>query len=270
MTVRPDDGGGARQSPSAQVSIGPIDRSNGPAYVSIEKRLAELIEARHMSPGDRLPGEHGLARSLGVSRMTLRQALGNLERRRLVTRKVGRNGGTFVSNHKLDRDLRRFSGLSEQLRRHGMVAGAQLLAATEKRASRATAAALELARGSAVFEIRRLRLADNEPVALECSTFPAARFPELLGEDLTGSIYELLRDRYGEAPSQAVECLELVEASAEEASALDMTVGAPLLSVERTAYGDIGIPLELAHDLFRGDRTRMVVWTADLHQGPPG
>lgn len=258
---------GAKALALLESGAGQFDRSDGPVYACIERGLSSLILDHKLKPGDRLPGEHLLAKAFGVSRMTVRQALGNLSRRGLITRKVGRNGGTFVTNLKLDRDLRRFSGLSEQLRRHGMVAGAQLLEARRLSAGPEAAAALELERGAKLFEIRRLRLADGSPVALESSSFPAARFPGLLEADLSGSLYELLQSRYDQAPHQARERLEPVVADSEEAALLGVRKGAPLLFVERTAYEVGGAPIEFARDLFRGDRTRMVVWASDVE--PP-
>src|SRR5215472_9187632 len=90
----------------------------------IEDWLADAIVAGTLSPGDRLPTEQDLAAWLGVSRMTLRHALAELAQRGLVTRAVGRGGGTFVAEAKLEQDLTTLAGFSEQLRRHGKVAGA--------------------------------------------------------------------------------------------------------------------------------------------------
>ena len=89
----------------------------------------ERSRSARWPPGDRLPTEQDLAAWFGVSRMTLRHALAELARRGLVTRAVGRHGGTFVAAPKLEQDLTTLAGFSEQLRRHGMVAGARVLSA---------------------------------------------------------------------------------------------------------------------------------------------
>ena len=101
----------------------------------IEDWLADAIAAGRLAPGDRLPTEQDLAAWLGVSRMTLRHALAELAQRGLVTRTVGRSGGTFVAEPKVEQDLTVLAGFSEQLRRHGLVAGARVLAAAEIPAS---------------------------------------------------------------------------------------------------------------------------------------
>ncbi len=234
------------------------------AHAQIEDWLADAIAAGQLRPGDRLPTEHDLAAWLGVSRMTLRHALSELAQRGLVTRTVGRGGGTFVAEAKLEQDLTTLAGFSEQLRRHGKVAGAKVLAATRIPASAAAAAALELEEGAEVLDVRRIRLADGKPIVIEHSQFPAALFPGLLDCRLDGSLYDLLAENYGQRPHRARESLEPVVAGVREAEALEVDEGAPLMLVERTAYSLAGQPLEFARDRFRGDRTKVVVWTSEL------
>jgi len=234
------------------------------AHAQIEDWLADAIAAGQLSPGDRLPTEHDLAAWLGVSRMTLRHALGELALRGLVTRTVGRGGGTFVAEPKLEQDLTTLAGFSEQLRRHGKVAGARVLAAACIPASPAAAAALELPDGDPVHDVRRIRLADGRPIVIEHSQFPAKLFPDLLDCRLDGSLYDLLAGTYGLRPHHARETLEPVVAGVREAEALEVDEGAPLMLVERTAYASAGQPVEFARDLFRGDRTKVVVWTSEL------
>ena len=233
-------------------------------HAQIEDWLAGEIAVGALRPGERLPTEQDLAAWFGVSRMTLRHALGELARRGLVTRTVGRAGGTFVAEPKLEQDLTTLAGFSEQLRRHGMVAGARVLAATARPAGTAAAAALQLGEGDPVYEVRRVRLADGNPIAMEHSLFPAALCPGMLECRLDGSLYELLEVEYGLRPHRARESLEPVTAGVREAEALEIAEGAPLMLVERTAYAQAGQPVEFARDLFRGDRTRLVIWTSEL------
>jgi GntR family transcriptional regulator len=230
----------------------------------IEDWLAGQIATGALAPGDRLPTEHDLAGWFGVSRMTLRHALAELARRGLVTKTVGRHGGTVVAAAKLEQDLTTLAGFSEQLRRHGMVAGARVLAAAQIPASPAAAAVLAMPDGDPVLEVRRIRLADGRPMVLEHSLFPARLFPGMLNCRLDGSLYELLDEKFGQRPHRAKETFEPVIASVREAEALEVEEGAPLMLVERTAYSRTGLPLEYARDLFRGDRTRVVIWTSEL------
>jgi GntR family transcriptional regulator len=233
-------------------------------HTQIEDWLAGAIAAGRLAPGDRLPAEQQLAEWFKVSRMTLRHALAELARRGLVTRAVGRGGGTFIAEPKLDQDFTTLAGFSEQLRRHGMTPGARVLAATEHPAGPTTATALQITEDDPVYAVRRIRLADGRPLVLEHSHFPAAVFPDMLRCRLDGSLYELLGVKYGRRPHRARERLEAVTASVREAEALEVEEGAPLMRVERTAYSQDGRPVEFARDLFRGDRTRVVVWTSEL------
>jgi GntR family transcriptional regulator len=241
-----------------------VRRPGATVHAQIEDWLAGEIAAGALVPGDRLPTEHDLAGSFGVSRMTLRHALADLAKRGLVTKTVGRHGGTFVAAPKLEQDLTTLAGFSEQLRRHGVVAGARVLSARAKPAGPVAGAALRIGPEDPVYEVRRIRLADGRPIALERSMFPAGRFPGMLDSQLDGSLYELLEVRYGLRPHRARESLEPVVAGVREAEALDLEEGTPLMLVERTAYARSGEPVEYARDLFRGDRTRVVVWTSEL------
>jgi GntR family transcriptional regulator len=218
-------------------------------YAEIVSQVEAAISRGTLEPGDRLPPERELAALHGVSRMTVRQALQTLESRGLIRRAIGRSGGSFVAQPKLERDLGTFAGLSEQLRRQGVAAGARVVSALERDGS---------------VEIVRVRYADGEPFALERSSFPADRFAGLLALDLTGSLYALLDEHFGAAPVRAVERLEPVLADGDEAEALGVAVGAPLMPVDRTAYDDARVVVETARDVFRGDRTRIVAWTSDL------
>jgi GntR family transcriptional regulator len=218
-------------------------------YAQIVAHIERAIAAGELGPGDRLPSERELAAEHGVSRMTVRQALQTLESRGLLRRAIGRSGGSFVARPKLERDLRMFSGLSEQLRRQGVAAGARIVSTRE---------------ADGAIEIVRVRLADGEPFALERSSFPGDRFAGLLGLDLSGSLYDLLDDHFDAAPVRAVERIEPVLADRDEAAVLGVAPGAPLMLVDRIAYDDAGLVVETARDVFRGDRTRIVAWTSEL------
>jgi GntR family transcriptional regulator len=202
-----------------------------------------------------------LAERYGVTRATLRLALDALERGGAIRRVAGRSGGVFVHQSKIERDLSTITGLPEYLRRQGFVAGSRVISASMRSADETVAGELELERGAPVYDLLRVRLANGEPVSLEHALLPAEEFPGLLEQPLGGSLMEVLRDRYGVEPVRALERIEVVLASPEEAEMLGIAVGAPLLSVERTAWDRSGRVFELSVDLFRGDRTRIITET---------
>jgi GntR family transcriptional regulator len=228
-----------------------------PAYAQIEDQLAVRIESGELQAGERLPPERELAEGLGVSRMTVRQALQSLAARGLVERGVGR--GTFVARSKLDHDLRKVAGFSELMARQGLHPGAKLLSAVESRTPEPVARALGIEPDAPTYRIQRLRYGEQVPLALEDSWIPAAPFPGLLELGLTTSLYDLMRDLYDRAPVRAIERLEPVLARSHEAAALEVPEGSPLMLVERTAYAADGRAVEFAHDRHRGDRSRFTI-----------
>jgi GntR family transcriptional regulator len=231
-----------------------------PAYAQIEDQLAARIESGELRGGERLPPERDLADGLGVSRMTVRQALSSLAARGLVERGVGR--GTFVAREKLDLELGRVAGFTELMERQGLEPGAKLLSATEQPAPDVVASALGIEERGGTYRIQRVRFGGGVPLALEDSWLPAARFPGLLELGLTRSLYALMRELYSLEPVRAVERLQPVLARAHEAAALEVSEGSPLMLVERTAYAAGGTAVEFAHDRHRGDRASFVIEVA--------
>lgn len=227
-----------------RLPLPPVKAGRGPAHAQIERSLVAAIGG--LDPGTRLPPERELARRLRVARMTVRHALDSLERRGLVARQVGRGGGTFVAEPKLE--LTGLAALSDQLRALGRTAGARVLSARRLRGE---------------FEIVRVRLADGEPVALERMLLPAELFPNLLEQPLEGSLYELMRERYGVVPARVTERVEPALADDDDAAALEIKPGAAVFRVERTAHDAAGHVIELSRDVFPGGRVR-VVWETEL------
>jgi GntR family transcriptional regulator len=228
-----------------------------PAYLQIEEELAARIEGGELHPGDRLPTERQLADQLGVSRMTVRQALARLEARGLVRRRQG--SGTYAATPKLRQDASHLRGFFEQTIVQGVVPQTRLLEKSEILATRTLAAILDLRLGEPVYKVVRLRSAHGAPVVLETSFFPARRVPGLLELDVEhASIYRLMEEHYAARPVRAVQSLEPMVAQSAEAHLLQVPVGSALMLVERTAWDAAGRPVEHARDLYRGDRSRFV------------
>jgi GntR family transcriptional regulator len=249
------------------VSLDPpesLDRpGRTPAWAQIEASLRARIESGELGPGQRLPAERDMASRLGVSRMTVRQALAALADEGLVERGVGQ--GTFVSGvGKVTFDLTRVEGLTAAVERQGLDAGARVLEARERPAPPAVARGLRLQAGAPVVRVRRVRSAGGRPLALEDAWLATARVPGFLQRDLRDSLTRILRDDYEIGLSSVVECLEPVAAGAFEARVLGVPGGAPLMLVERVLRETGGQPLEYARDRHRGDRSRFLMRTARL------
>ena len=234
-------------------------RAPEPAHVQIASWLRAGLARGQVSPGERLLGERDLAERLGVSRMTLRQALADLEASGDLVRVAGRAGGAFVAEPRVEVDLTHLTGLTDQLQRAGRRAGARVLSTRRRVPPADVADALGLTGRAQAFEVVRVRSANRLPVALETSWFPARLLPGLLDHPMSGSLYAVLRTHYGHEPVSAVERLEPVLATAPLAERLDVAVGAPLLRVERVARDAEGTVVEFARDVFRCDRVDFVV-----------
>jgi GntR family transcriptional regulator len=247
------------------------------AHSQIERWFMDAIARGDLAPGDRLPREQDLAESFGVSRMTLRQALAGLGKRGVIKRVPGRSGGTFIVEPKIECDLTGLAGFTEQLRRSNLRAHARIIRAETVAAPRAVATALGLPRGALVHEVVRVRSAEGTPLALERSFFPGAVFPDFLDHRLTGSLYRLMARTYQQEPRTAVESLEPISTSADEAALLGIEAGLAVMLIERTAFTAAGLAVEFARDLFRSDRIKISIrsgWTGgradDLAAPAPG
>lgn len=235
-------------------------RTDRPAHARIEEWLQGLISSGELRLEDRLPSEVEMAAALGVSRMTLRQALSGLESKGLLVRRRGRWGGSFVARPRLDYELSGLPGFTEQMRRSNALPGAQVVLAVTVSPERDVREALRLTSRQKVHRVVRVRSANAEPVAVEVSSYPAAMFPGLLSGPLTGSLYAVLR-RSGHPPFSATEILEPVTASPEHARLLRAEEGSPLMLVQRTACDAGGRPVEHSLDYFRPDRVRITLRT---------
>jgi GntR family transcriptional regulator len=233
----------------------------GPAAEDVRRRLLDQISRGSIRPGERLGAERDLALDLGVSRSTIRQALGALESTGVVRRVPGRGGGTFVRRQKIERDLSRIVGVPALLQAQGMTAGSRIVSTGLAVADDETTSALGLDPGAYVVDVVRIRLADGTPISLEHVRLPADLFPGLLDLPLGGSLYELLQEHFGTTPGQAVEHIEVLPSGEDEASILGVAEGAPLLSITRTTQDASGVAFEYSSDLFRADRTVITVWT---------
>jgi len=231
-----------------------------PLYAQIEAILRERI--RQMQPGDPLPSDRDLASEFGVSYLTARQAITRLASAGLVSREVGR--GTFVIHPHVEKDLSGLTSFSEDMLRRGMKVRASVLECTIKPAMAEIAEALHILTESPVIHIRRLRFANDIPMALESVALSAVSFPGLKDVDFaTQSLYETLERNYGVRLAVAKGTLGAASPSAEEAALLQISQNTPLIVVKRIAYSDLGDPIEYGESRYRSDRYQVPV---ELHR----
>ena len=206
-----------------------------PRYAQVEAHIRARIAAGDWRPGEAIPPETELARQFGVARMTARQALDGLRREGLLTR--GRGRGTVVTLPPVERELSRLRGFSEDMRARGMVPSSRLLAREVVPAPGEVADRLRLGRREAVIHLRRLRLADAEPMALEASYLNYALCEAVLRADLeSDSLYSFLQGTIGLRLRHASQELQAALAARAEADLLGIGRGRPVLAIHQTTY----------------------------------
>jgi GntR family transcriptional regulator len=234
-------------------------RSAVSKQVLTRQRVLELID--QLQVGQAIPSERRLSAELGVSRLTLRAALDDLVRDGYLERRHG--SGTFVSEPKIAQQLT-LTSFSEDMRRRGMTAGSKTIELRVTHAGAAVGRALRLSPDSKVVLIRRLRLADGEPMALETLHVPAEFVPGLSREALeNASFYELLEKEYGVVIASGVQSIEPTVTNEEESELLGVPLHSPAFLFERTSRTSTGETVEFVRSLYRGDRYRLV---AELSQ----
>jgi GntR family transcriptional regulator len=206
--------------------------------------------------GDALPSERRLASDLGVSRPTLRAVIDELVREGLLLRRHG--SGTYVAEPKIALPLT-MTSFSEDMARRGMRPSSRVVAFECQSAGAKLGQRLQISPVDEVFVITRLRLADDETMAIEWLHAPVSLLPGLRPEELaTHSFYELLRVRRGIVIASGTQTIEPTVTSPEEAELLSVPVHSPAFLFERTTQSEQGEVVEFVRSVYRGDRYRLV------------
>lgn len=225
----------------------------------VRDHLLELINTA--APGTGLDSERDLAAALGVSRPTVRAALGELTRSGYLVRHQGR--GTFTSPRKIDQALTGTSAAAMAVPAAEGTWTSRVISFKTSPASPSRATRFGIGVHEPILRIVRVRVVEDEPIAMERIEAPATLVPGLRAADMeSGNFYQLLRERYGIAVAEAVQTIEPAVANPEQAELLDIDVYAPLLQIERTTKDTTGRTVEFTHSVYRGDRYRI---TTRLH-----
>ncbi len=224
-----------------------------PLYLQLKETLQADILAQRFKPHQLLPSERELCMNYGVSRMTVRQALGDLAREGLIYSRVGK--GTFVGAPKIDQQLKALTGFSQEMRARGSHPASRVLEARLERATDQAAQPLHIPPGTEVVLLTRVRLADGLPLAIETVHVPHALCPDLLRHDFSvESLYDVLEHEYGHRLTHADQTIEAALAGPREAALLQLLPPAAVLVMERSTFTEQGILIEHVHSIYRGDR----------------
>ncbi|MGO8719935.1 MAG: GntR family transcriptional regulator [Acidobacteriaceae bacterium] len=247
----------AMNAPAASAAT--FDKRNIiPLYSQIEQSIMEKIKKGILLEGELLPSEQDLARSYNVSRMTARQALHGLKQNGYVV--SIRRRGTFVTTPKIEKTLISLQGFSQEMRGAGMRPSSIVLEHGLIIPAADVVERLQLKKDEKVFKLRRLRLADKVPIAVEISYTPEKYFPGIDAIDFEKeSLYSVLQNRYGASIGWSVDVIEAAKATVEEARLLTVPRGSGILSIARLVMSPEGRPIEAGLSRYRSDRYRATV-----------
>ncbi|MBP0589492.1 GntR family transcriptional regulator [Paraburkholderia sp. LEh10] len=222
-----------------------------PLYRQIKDTLRVGILSGEYAPHSRMPSESELQTMFAVSRITIRQALGDLEKEGLIFKVHGK--GSFVSQPKAAfQDIATLQGFAEAMSGSGHEIVNHVMSFRIARASAQVASKLALPDGANVVEIHRVRLLNREPVSYEVTFLPEQLGEKLKRADLSArDIFLILENDCGIALGSADLSIDAISASASIARALKIKVGAPMLRIERLTHDSRGHPIDFEYLYFR-------------------
>jgi GntR family transcriptional regulator len=229
----------------------PMSTSGPVKHVAIRDQLRKTV--LDLSPGQPLPPERLLAEQWGVARMTVRQAIAALAREGLVRSVHGR--GNLRAPDPLPLRVR-LGSFADTLRQHHLEPRTRALECViDPAPPEAVVGFLRLKGRQKAVRVRRLRLGDGVPLALERTWFPAALVPDLTEQDLSGSLYHYLEGK-SLLPDSGEESVVASLPDDVEVDLLDIPSSRPVLRLVRMA-STAGRPIEYAEAVFPADRCEL-------------
>lgn len=228
-----------------------------PIYYQLESHIKELIETGIIPPGDSIPSEREYAEKYEISRMTVRQAINSLVNQGLLYRKKG--SGTFVSDKKIEQPLQGLTSFTEDMKKRGFVPSSKLIHFEIVPATSFIANELKISEYAPVYEIKRIRMADEVPMAYETNYLSANLVKGLTEADVNASLYAFIEGKLNLHIASAEQMIESTKASSEDAKLLQINKDHPMLLIQRNTYLKDGTPLEVVKSLYRGDRYKFFI-----------
>lgn len=221
-----------------------------PKHVELREKLRSRFQ--RMAPNSLIPSARELSKTYKVSAMTVRQALVALQQEGMIHSVPGL--GTYVSDHRMSKRLT-FVSFSQEVLERGMTPSSKIVSAIKTTVKdQAVAESLNISLGDPVYKIERVRFADKIPMALEESYVSASLIPGLLDQNLSESLYEILKNTY-EKPVTRAECVvSPINLTKRQADLLDTDAKSAALSFVVVAYDARGRALERCHSIKHGDR----------------
>lgn len=223
-----------------------------PLYHRVQRGIRFVIEEGRMGADDALPPERDLAQALGVSRVTLRNAIRDLVEEGLLVQRRG--AGTFVSR-RIELPLKTLTSFSEDILARGMEPEYKMLDRHTGAVTPMEADMLELEPDTLVTRLYRLRYANKKPMCLELTSVPADVLPE--DTEIGKSLYLLLLEK-GKRPVRAIQRMRAELLEPEHARLLGVPTGSAGLFIEQQSFLPDGQPIEYVRSYYRGDSYEFV------------
>ena len=226
-----------------------LDRAVGtPLYLQVANKLRRAIDAGELDAAGALPSERALTELTGTSRVTVRKAIERLVNEGLILRRQG--SGTYLAA-RIEQPGGDLSSFTADARLRGAAPRSIWLVRGLATPTGEEAGILQIATTTPVARLGRVRLANNEPLAIEHAVVPAAFLPPL---DRIGiSLYAALAS-VGQRPVRGEQRIRASLTTAVEAALLSVDAGSAVLRIERRSFAADGTPVELTHSAYRGDR----------------
>ncbi len=228
-----------------------------PIYYQIEEHIKQLINTSQLKPGDAIPSEREFTEQFEVSRMTVRQAISNLVNEGTLVRLKGK--GTFISEQKIEQPLQGLTGFTEEMTSRGLSPDTRLIGFDLIASPKEAALKLGINEHDPIYDIRRVRLADGLPMAVERLQISANLIKGLTEELVNKSLYEYIEKTLQLKIGHANQIIEAVSVKEDEAKYLEVKKGSPILMIERNTFLANGTPLELVKSAYRADRYKFIV-----------
>jgi GntR family transcriptional regulator len=228
-----------------------IDKNSPiPAYYQLKTMLLERIQSGFYKPGHPIPSERELSDKLHITRMTVRQAVNQLVQEGVLYREKG--NGTFVSRSKFQQ--KNIMSFSDMVQYMGQTPSTRILHFEETLMNEKMMSLFGQKTSIPVYVVKRLRLADGEPIGIEEVYLPKEHCPGLDAHDLTGSLRRLLRDAYHQVITQADNIAEARRATSAEKNLLMMPTHMPVLQIACRYFTKAGNILYCEESAYRSDR----------------
>lgn len=221
-----------------------------PIYKQIEDYLKHLIATEEIKKGELLPTENKLCEQFKVTRMTVRSAFNNLVKEGYIKRQRGI--GSIVIDNKIHDNITSITSFTNELKNKGYKVGTILVSLKLIEATPIVSKALQIQTKENVWEIKRVRIANDKKVAYMTTYMPVSLFPNLNKEHCIGSLYTYIQEECGHTISKADRKVEAVIASEEVKHLLELKEQTPLLFIEQVGELSTGICFEFAQSYYFG------------------